>query len=465
MHLKSVEIQGFKTFARRTELLFEPGVTAVVGPNGSGKSNLVDAIRWVLGERSARELRGAKMEEVIYSGGARRPASGMAEVRLVIDNADGRLPVPYTEVEVVRRGYRSGESDYWLNGARCRLKDLELLFASTGLTQQGYAVVAQDDVDFIIQTSATERRAMLEEAAGVRGLRGQRQEAMAKLREADLSLLRLDDLVRELAPRVAELRSQAEQAGRHNELTARLQALRGSLLRGEWLAARQRVARLEARVQALTAQVAGAAQESESTARAYEAQRQRLAAAHDARLQRERRLGELRLAASQAVARVELVEERERVAVAALEASRQALADAETETARLAADLAATRLEAADAEGLTVDESDERAIAEHAAAVEAQTAAEAAHREAQARAGAAAGQRRGLEAQLEGLAQRREGLLAALAEAEAELGSAEAEAAGGVAATADRAGAAAALAGARAGLDRARAAEAEARAA
>jgi len=127
LHLKSVEIQGFKTFAKKTEMLFEPGITAIVGPNGSGKSNLVDAIRWVLGERSARELRGAKMEEVIYSGGDRRQASGVAEVRLVVDNSDGRLPLPYSEIEVVRRGFKSGESEYRLNGARCRLRDIEEL--------------------------------------------------------------------------------------------------------------------------------------------------------------------------------------------------------------------------------------------------------------------------------------------------------------------------------------------------
>ncbi|HXO66771.1 MAG TPA: AAA family ATPase, partial [Candidatus Dormibacteraeota bacterium] len=212
MHLKSVEVQGFKTFAKKTELLFEPGITAVVGPNGSGKSNLVDAIRWVLGERSARELRGARMEEIVYSGGARRAASGMAEVRLVIDNADGRLPVPFSELEVVRRGYRSGESDYWMNGSRCRLRDIEELFASTGVTQEGYAVVAQDDVDHIIQTSAAERRALIEEAAGVRGLRSKRREAAGKLKEADVSILRLGDLAAELGPRVEELRREAEAA-------------------------------------------------------------------------------------------------------------------------------------------------------------------------------------------------------------------------------------------------------------
>src|SRR5258708_12154388 len=131
MHLKSVQIQGFKTFAKKTELLFEPGITAVVGPNGSGKSNLVDAIRWVLGERSARELRGSRMEEIVYSGGARRAASGMAEVKLLIDNSDGRLPVAFTEVEVIRRGYRSGQSDYWINGSRLRPPDTQEMFPPT----------------------------------------------------------------------------------------------------------------------------------------------------------------------------------------------------------------------------------------------------------------------------------------------------------------------------------------------
>ena len=142
----------------------------------------------------------------------------MAEVRLVIDNSDGRLPLPYAEVEVTRRGYRSGESEFWLNGTRCRLRDVEELFASTGLTQQGYAVVAQDDVDHIIQTSAAERRALVEEAAGVRGLHAKRQEAVAKLNEAEVSILRLTDVVRELSPRVEELRLQAERAAHSAEL-------------------------------------------------------------------------------------------------------------------------------------------------------------------------------------------------------------------------------------------------------
>src|SRR5919198_3553125 len=138
MHLKSLRLQGFKTFARRTELPFSPGITAIVGPNGSGKSNLVDAIRWALGERNARGLRGQRMEDVIYSGGPGNSAVGMGEVPLVVDNADQRLNVEFTELEVARRLFRSGESEYLINGSPARLKDIYALLASTGLGPGGY---------------------------------------------------------------------------------------------------------------------------------------------------------------------------------------------------------------------------------------------------------------------------------------------------------------------------------------
>ncbi|HXA42517.1 MAG TPA: AAA family ATPase [Candidatus Solibacter sp.] len=351
MHLKSVQIQGFKTFAKKTELLFEPGITAVVGPNGSGKSNLVDAIRWVLGERSARELRGTRMEEIVYSGGSRRAASGMAEVKLLIDNSDGRLPVPFAEVEVIRRGYRSGESDYWMNGSRCRLRDIEEMFASTGLTQQGYAVVAQDDVDHIIQTTASDRRALIEEAAGVRGLRSKRQEAIAKLKDADVSILRLGDIASELGPRVEELRRQAEAAREHEELTARLATLRGSLLQGEWRQARLAVKKATARLESMAAAVAAAEADALGFATIYEAEKEKLARAHDARLESERRLGGLRLAATHAASKAELVAER---LLTARTAASQAEA-AETE--------AAARLEALGAE-LAAAEADVAALAD-----------------------------------------------------------------------------------------------------
>jgi chromosome segregation protein len=367
VHLKSVEVQGFKTFAKKTELLFEPGITAVVGPNGSGKSNLVDAIRWVLGERSARELRGARMEEIVYSGGARRAASGMAEVRLVIDNADGRLPVPYGELEVVRRGYRSGESDYWMNGSRCRLRDIEELFASTGVTQEGYAVVAQDDVDHIIQTSAAERRALIEEAAGVRGLRSKRHEAMGKLKEADISILRLGDLAAELGPRVEELRREAAAAGEQREMTAGLDALRGSLLQGEWRAVRQAVKKGAARLEVLRASLAVAEQESNAFAVEYASQKETLARAHDARLEGERRLGALRLAATHAASRAELLGERLSAARAGAAVAEAGLAEARQRRVPLEAETEAARAEAAataPAPGRPLEAADSEALAE-----------------------------------------------------------------------------------------------------
>ena len=347
MHLKSVQVQGFKTFAKKTELLFEPGITAVVGPNGSGKSNLVDAIRWVLGERSARELRGTRMEEIVYSGGARRAASGMAEVRLVIDNGDGRLPVPFAEVEVIRRGYRSGESDYWMNGSRCRLRDIEELFASTGLTQQGYAVVAQDDVDHIVQTSAADRRALIEEAAGVRGLRSKRQEAIAKLKDAGVSILRLGDVAAELAPRVEELRRQAEAAREQHGITGRLEALRGSLLQGEWRQARQAVKKATARVETLRTAAAAAETDAQAFAVDYEAQREKLARAHDARLERERRMGALRLAATHAGAKVELLAERLAATRLGVSQAEAGLTEARLRLEGLEAEVVAAREDAA----------------------------------------------------------------------------------------------------------------------
>jgi len=347
VHLKSVQVQGFKTFAKKTELLFEPGITAVVGPNGSGKSNLVDAIRWVLGERSARELRGTRMEEIVYSGGARRAASGMAEVRLVIDNGDGRLPVPFAEVEVIRRGYRSGESDYWMNGSRCRLRDIEELFASTGLTQQGYAVVAQDDVDHIVQTSAADRRALIEEAAGVRGLRSKRQEAIAKLKEAGVSILRLGDVAAELGPRVEELRRQAEAAREQRGITGQLEALRGSLLQGEWRQARQAVKKATARVETLRTAAAAAETDAQAFAVDYEAQREKLARAHDARLERERRMGALRLAATHAGAKVELLAERLAATRLGVSQAEAGLTEARLRLEGLEAEVVAAREDAA----------------------------------------------------------------------------------------------------------------------
>ena len=167
MHLKSLEILGFKSFPEKTLIEFNKGITAIVGPNGSGKSNITDAIRWVLGEQSVRTLRGDRMEDVIFSGTQSRKAMSYAEVTITIDNADGKLPIDYAEIQVTRRLYRSGESEYLLNRTTCRLKDITTFFMDTGLGRDGYSIVGQGKVDSILSNKPEDRRRVFEEASGI----------------------------------------------------------------------------------------------------------------------------------------------------------------------------------------------------------------------------------------------------------------------------------------------------------
>src|ERR671937_952848 len=223
LFLKSLQLLGFKTFARQTEIHFDGGVTAIVGPNGSGKTNIVDSVKWVLGSGQARDLRGKKMEEVIYAGGERRSKASFAEVTMVFDNTAGRLPVDYHEVAIKRRIERDGESDYYLNGTRVRRRDLIHLLASTGLTVDSYAIIDQHDIEHIVVCSPAERRQLLEEAAQVRGVKHRRQEAANKLQELAANLLRLEGLKQELGPRLEALRAQASAAREAAEAHARLE--------------------------------------------------------------------------------------------------------------------------------------------------------------------------------------------------------------------------------------------------
>ncbi len=242
MKLRRLRVAGFKTFARGTEVVFDRGITAIVGPNGSGKSNLVDAIRWALGETNARELRGQRMDEVIYAGGGGKPRLGVAEVDLVLDNEEGKLPLDDPEVALSRRVVRgAGDTEYRLNGERVRLRDVERLLTATGLTQSGYAVVAQNDIDAIIEASPAHRRMLVEQAGGVRHLRAAGDEALVKVSRAEIVIRRLDDLLDDAEPRLAELAEQTEAALEQRTVTARLSDLRGSLAREEWRAARGRL--------------------------------------------------------------------------------------------------------------------------------------------------------------------------------------------------------------------------------
>ena len=215
MILKALEIQGFKSFPDKTVLSFGSGITAVVGPNGSGKSNISDAVRWVLGEQSSKTLRGSKMEDVIFNGTSKRKAVGFAEVSLIIDNTQRLLDFDSNDVKVTRRYYRSGESEYLLNNATVRLKDIQLLFMDTGLGRDGYSMVGQGKIDAIVSSRSEERREIFEEAAGIAKYRYRKNEAERRLKVAEENLLRLRDILQELEERVGPLKIQSEKAKKY----------------------------------------------------------------------------------------------------------------------------------------------------------------------------------------------------------------------------------------------------------
>jgi chromosome segregation protein len=214
VHLSSLTLKGFKSFASATTLRLEPGITAVVGPNGSGKSNVVDAIAWVLGEQGAKSLRGGKMEDVIFAGTAGRPALGRAEVTLTIDNADGALPIAYTEVSITRRMYRSGESEYEINGDKVRLLDVQELLSDSGIGREMHVIVGQGQLDAVLSGRPEDRRAFIEEAAGVLKHRKRKEKALRKLEGMSHNLDRLADLTTELRRQLTPLGKQAEVARR-----------------------------------------------------------------------------------------------------------------------------------------------------------------------------------------------------------------------------------------------------------
>ncbi len=212
MYLKKLEMQGFKSFADKTVLEFLPGITTVIGPNGSGKSNISDAIRWVLGEQSMKSLRGEKSEDIIFAGTQNRKSLGFAEVSLIFDNQDGKLPVEYTEVTVTRKIYRSGESQYLINKVPCRLKDINELFMDTGIGKDGYSIIGQGRIDEILSNKSEDRRNIFEEAAGIVKYKTRKIEAEKKLERTKLNLLRINDILSEIEQNINPLKVQAEKA-------------------------------------------------------------------------------------------------------------------------------------------------------------------------------------------------------------------------------------------------------------
>ena len=225
MKLTSLRLFGFKTFAEQTALAFEPGITALVGPNGSGKSNLVDAIRWVLGEQSPKSLRSSKTEDVIFAGNDRRKPLGMAEVALTFSNDDGALKIDAREVEITRRAYRAGESEFFINRQSVRLRDVIELFMGTGLGPGSYAIVSQGQIDAILAAKPSDRRSLFEETAGINKFLSRKNESLRRLEQTEQNGIRVNDLVAELSARVPELETQARRARRFRKASARARDL------------------------------------------------------------------------------------------------------------------------------------------------------------------------------------------------------------------------------------------------
>ena len=225
MYLKRLELQGFKSFADKTILEFMPGITSVIGPNGSGKSNIADAIRWVLGEQSMKELRGGKSVDIIFAGTQNRKSLGFAEASLVFDNQDGKLPIEYKEVTVTRKLYRSGETGYFINKAQCRLKDILELFMDTGIGKDGYSIIGQGKIDEILSNKSEDRRNVFEEAAGIVKFKTRKEESEKKLEHTKLNVLRINDILTEIEGNLEPLKQQSDKAKRYLDLKNELKSI------------------------------------------------------------------------------------------------------------------------------------------------------------------------------------------------------------------------------------------------
>jgi chromosome segregation protein len=251
MHLKALKLHGFKSFADNTTLSFQPGVTAIVGPNGCGKSNIADAIRWVLGEQSAKALRGGKMQDVIFEGADTRKPAQFSEVALLLTDCEKQLGSEFHEIEIMRRVARDGAGEYYFNGQPCRLKDIHKLFMDTGVGRTSYSIMAQGQIDQILSSKPEERRVVFEEAAGITKYKSQRREAMNKLALTEQNLARVSDVINEVSRQIGSLRRQAAKAMRYKRLSFRLRQLALAHGHHQWLGLSTSLGELEGRVNGL----------------------------------------------------------------------------------------------------------------------------------------------------------------------------------------------------------------------
>lgn len=278
MLIKRVVIQGFKTFAKRSEFIFDPGITAVVGPNGSGKSNIVDAVRWCLGEQSFGLLRSKKTSDIIFAGSDKKARLGMAQVSLTLDNSGGEIPIDFAEVEITRRAYRDGDNEYIVNGQRVRLADVTELLSQTGLGKRTYAVIGQGLIDKVLSLAPEERRSLFEEAAGITGYQSKRESSMRRLEATQTNLTRVRDIVAELAPRMGTLKRQAERAREREQMATDLRGLLREWYGYRWHAAIAQVEEHHADAKILQNQVDDRQPLLDEAARTIEALRARQSA-------------------------------------------------------------------------------------------------------------------------------------------------------------------------------------------
>lgn len=255
MHLKRIELYGFKSFATKTEIEFLPGISAIVGPNGSGKSNIAEAIQWVLGERSYRALRSTRSTDIIFAGSQKRKPMNIAEVTLTFDNSDGALPIGFSEVSITRRIYRSGECDYFINKTPCRLRDIQNLLLSVGLSADAFTLIGQNEVDAILAARPEDRRLLFEQVAGIECYQARRTEALRKLEKTERNIIRLRDLRHELEAQLESIAEQVELAKQYKELVERYRALQVSLLGWEWGVRQKRLQKLSEEAERLQAQL------------------------------------------------------------------------------------------------------------------------------------------------------------------------------------------------------------------
>ena len=269
MYLKSIEIQGFKSFANKILFEFHNGITGIVGPNGSGKSNVADAVRWVLGEQRIKQLRGASMQDVIFAGTELRKPQGFAYVAITLDNSDHQLAIDYDEVTVARRLYRSGESEYRINGSACRLKDISELFYDTGIGKEGYSIIGQGQIDKILSGKPEERRELFDEAAGIVKFKRRKAIAQKKLEDEKQNLIRVGDILTELEKQVGPLFRQSEAAKKYLALKEQLKVLDVNLFLMESETIRSQLEEVEKRENIVSQDIEETARQSEEEKETY----------------------------------------------------------------------------------------------------------------------------------------------------------------------------------------------------